>query len=145
MGGPGGDCGVGTRYRDRMSKSFPFRKTRWTRLLWPMVRGTVTAELGDGHIRVNMGWIGGADIAITNVARLSTMRWPWWGGLGVRLGRSMAAFTTAPGTVAVIELIDTIQVRAPLKWKAQRIIMSVDDVDGFLAAVAHERQVPVGA
>ena len=119
---------------------FPFRKTRLTRLLWPMVRGTVAAEVGDGNISVSMGWIGGAQIPISNVARLSTMRWPWWGGLGVRLGRSMAAFTTASGQVAVIELVEPIRVRAPLKWSAQRIIMSVDDVEGFLAAVAHARQ-----
>ena len=108
-------------------------------MLWPMVRGTVVAEVGEGRIAVSMGWIGGAQIAIPNVARLSTMHWPWWGGLGVRLGRSMAAFTTASGEVAVVELVEPVRVRAPLKWSARRVILSVDDVEGFLAAVARDR------
>ncbi len=104
-----------------------------------MVRGTVFAEVADGHVRIDFGWLGGADIEIANVARLSRIRWPWWAGLGVRLGRSMAAFTTASGQAAGIDLIDAIQVRAPLRWWAQRVILSVEDVDHFLAVIARER------
>lgn len=91
-------------------------------------------------VQVRMGGLGGATIDVTNVASLSRMNWPWWGGLGARLGRKLVAFTTAWGTVAVIELVEPIQVRAPLRWTASRIVVSVDDLDGFLAAVAQERE-----
>ena len=107
-----------------------------------MVRGPVFAEVADGHVRIDFGLLGGADIEIANVARLSRIRWPWWAGLGVRLGRSMAAFATASGQAAGIDLVDAIQVQTPLRWRAQRVILTVEDVDGFLAAIARERGVP---
>jgi hypothetical protein len=128
-----------------MVERFAMRRSWGTRFLWPMVRGPVFAEIADGHVRIDFGWLGGADIEIANVARLSRIRWPWWAGLGVRLGRSMAAFTSASGQAAGIDLIDAIQVRAPLRWRAQRVIFSVEDVDGFLAAIARERGVPPDA
>jgi hypothetical protein len=115
------------------------RRCWGTRLLWPMIRGPVFAEVGDGHVRIDFGWLGSADLEIANVARLSRIRWRWWGGLGVRLGRGLAAFTTAPGQVAGIDLIKPVQVRSPMRWRAQRVIISVDDVDGFLDAIARER------
>jgi hypothetical protein len=105
-----------------------------------MVRGDVFAEIGDGRVCVKLGWLGRADLEIANIAALSHMRWPWWGGLGVRLGRSMAAFTTAVGDTARVDLIAPVQVRAPLRWRVQRVIISVEDVDGFLAAVARARE-----
>ena len=104
-----------------------------------MVRGDAAAEIEDGRVRVAMGWLGRAEIDAGNVARLSRMRWPWWGGIGVRLGRGMVAYTTAWGDAAVIELIEPISVRAPLRWTTARVIVGVVDVEGFLRAVAHAR------
>lgn len=104
-----------------------------------MVRGQVSAEVGDGHIRIRLGLLGRADIDVNRIARLSKMRWPWWGGLGVRLGRQLVAYTSGWGEAAVIELIEPIDVRAPMRWRTARVIIGVEDVTGFLDAIAKER------
>ena len=122
-----------------MTQRFALRRCWATRLLWPMVRQDLAVEISDGRVRVAMGWLGHAEIDAGNVARLSRMRWPWWGGIGVRLGRRMVAYTAAWGDAAVIELVEPINVRAPLRWKTARVIVGVLDVDDFLAAVAHAR------
>ena len=122
-----------------MITRFPLRRCKATRLLWPMVRGEVVAEVGDGRVRVRLGLLGRVDIDVTTIARLSRMHWPWWGGLGARLGRKMVAYTLAWGDVAVIELAEPIDAKAPMKWRATRIIIAVEDVDGFVDAIARER------
>lgn len=104
-----------------------------------MLRNQPAAEISDGRVRVAMGWLGRAELDAGNVARLSRMRWPWWGGIGVRLGRGMVAYTAAWGDAAVIELIEPVNVRAPLRWTTSRVIVGVEDVDDFLRAVAHAR------
>ena len=104
-----------------------------------MLRNQPTAEISDGRVRVAMGWLGRAEFDAGNVARLSRMRWPWWGGIGVRLGRRMVAYTASWGDAAVIELIEPVNVRAPLRWTTSRVIVGVEDVDDFLRAVAHAR------
>ena len=102
------------------------------------------AEVGDGVVRVDMGWLGRAELNADNVARLSRMPWPWWAGIGVRLGRKMVAYTTSWGDAAVIELTDPVDVRAPLKWTTARVVVGVADVDEFLRAVAHVPGAPGG-
>lgn len=104
-----------------------------------MVRGEIAAEVGDGRVRIRLGLVGRADVDVTNIARLSRMRWPWWGGIGARLGRRMVAYTLAWGDVGVIELVDPIDARAPMKWRATRIVIGVEDLTGFLDAIAEER------
>lgn len=122
-----------------MPRRFALRRCWATPLLWPMLRQAPFAEVGDGSVRVDMGWLGRAEFEADNVARLSRMRWPWWAGIGVRLGRKMVAYTTAWGEAAVIELAEPVDVRAPLKWTTARVIVGVTDVDDFLRAVAHAR------
>ena len=111
-----------------------------------MVRGEVAAEIGDGRVRIRLGLVGRVDLDAGKIARLSRMHWPWWGGLGARVGRQMVAYTLAWGDAAVIELVEPVDAKAPMKWRATRIIIAVDDVAGFLDAIARERGiVPEGA
>lgn len=122
-----------------MANNFPLRRCWATRFLWPMVRGQVAAQVRDGHVSIRMGLLGRVEIDVARIASLSRMHWPWWGGLGARLGRKMVAYTSAWGPAAVIELVEPIDARAPLKWKATRVVIGVEDVDGFLDAIAAER------
>lgn len=108
-------------------------------MLWPFVRGEMAAEVGDGRVRCRLGVIGRFDLPVEQVDRLAKMRWPWWGGLGARMGFKLVAFTAATGNLALLELSAPADVKAPLRWRASRIAVGVDDVDGFLRAVAHER------
>ena len=101
-----------------------------------MVRGEIAAEVGDGCVRIRLGLLGRAEIDVSTIARLSRMQWPWWGGIGARLGRKLVAYTLAWGEVALIELTEPIDARAPMRWRAERIIIGVADVGGFLDAIA---------
>lgn len=112
---------------------------RGTRLLWPLVRGEQFAEVGDGVVRCRYGILGGFEVPVRFVDRIGTIRWPWWAGIGARMGFRIVAFTGAAGRLALLELDAPRNVRAPFRWKTQRLAIGVADVDGFMRAVAHER------
>lgn len=108
-------------------------------MLWPLVRGAQAVEVGDGRVRLKYGMLGGFDVPALSVQRLSRMSWPWWGGLGVRIGRRMVTYVGRSGQVALLELDAPVRLRVPVPWNTARIAVAVEDVEGFLAAVARER------
>ncbi len=126
-------------------RRYPLRRSRWALpFLWPLSAGRPYAEVGDGEVRVRMGWLGRADVPVERIASIGTMTWPWWGGVGARIARGMVAFLAASGTVVVIELTEPTSVRAPLGWKAGSIGIGAEDVNGFITAVAAEREAVTG-
>jgi hypothetical protein len=123
-----------------VSGTFPLRYSRWAApLLFPLAFGRPTAAVDEGFVRVRMGLLGHADVPVGRVARIGTMRWPWWGGVGARLGKGLVAFVAAPGEAAVLELTEPIAVRAPLPWTTRRLVVGAEDLEGFVAAVARAR------
>lgn len=126
-------------------RRYPLRRSRWALpFLWPLSAGRPYAEVGDGEVRVRMGWLGRADVPVERIASIGTMTWPWWGGVGARIARGMVAFLAASGTVVVIDLTEPTSVRAPLGWKARSIGVGAEDVNGFITAVAAERAAVAG-
>lgn len=126
-------------------RRYPLRRSRWALpFLWPLSAGRPYAEVGDGEVRVRMGWLGRADVPVERIASIGTMTWPWWGGVGARIARGMVAFLAASGTVVVIDLTEPTPVRAPLGWKARSIGVGAEDVNGFITAVAAERAAVAG-
>ena len=124
-----------------MSRSFPLRRGWPARLLIaPMAPGPWVAELGDETLTVQIGWLGRADLPLRRIVRVSRLAWPWWAGIGVRLGRGLVAFVASSGPTAVIELEEPVQVRAPLRWRTRRVVIGAEDVDGFIEAVAAARR-----
>jgi len=92
---------------------------------------------------VRMGLLGRADVPLERIARVGTMEWPWWGGVGVRIARGLVAFVGGSGPAAVIDLTEPTKVRAPLNWSARRIAIGAEDVGGLVAAIAEARGVEV--
>lgn len=120
---------------------FPIRRSRWALpFLLPLSLGRPYAEVGEGEVRVRMGLIGRADVPVGTIASIGTMTWPWWGGVGARIARGMVAFLGASGAVVVLDLTEQVKVRAPLSWRARSIGVGVEDVSGFITAVAAERE-----
>ena len=120
---------------------FPLRRSRASWLfLRPLAWGPIEAEVGEAGVTLRMGWIGSAQIPFGKIDRIGRMDWPWWGGLGVRLGRGLVAFVASSGPTALIELSEPIKVRAPLRWTTSRVAIGVDDVEGFIKAVAERRR-----
>jgi hypothetical protein len=112
--------------------------------LLPLSLGQPYAEVGEGVVRVRMGLVGRADVPVEKIASIGTMTWPWWGGVGARIARGMVAFLGASGTVVVLGLTDQVGVRAPLSWRASALGVGVEDVGGFISAVAAEREAATG-
>ena len=104
--------------------------------LGPFGAGRPVAELHDDILRVRMGIVGNARIPLGLVVGVGTMRWPWWGGLGVRIARGLTAFVGSSGRAVLLELSEPISVRCPLPWKTRRIAVAVEDVDGLVADLA---------
>jgi hypothetical protein len=126
-------------------RRFAIRRSRWALpFLLPLSAGRPYAEVGDGTVRVRMGLLGRADLPVERIASIGTMTWPWWGGVGARIARGMVAFLGASGIVVVLELTEPTAVRAPLKWMARSIGVGVEDVNGFITAVAAEREAVAG-
>jgi hypothetical protein len=94
-------------------------------LILPLLWTRPYAEVDTTHVRVRFGWLGRADVPLGRIVEARAFSWPWWGGIGVRLG--------SEGLEAPV------RVRMPVGWSARRVLVSVEDVEGFLAAVAAAR------
>ena len=122
-------------------QKFPLRRSRWSWVfLRPLAWGPIEAEVDQSEVRVRMGWIGSASIPITTIDRVGRMDWPWWGGIGARLGRGLVAYVASSGPTVTIELSAPLKVRAPLGWTTSKVLVAVDDVDGFIQAIANARR-----
>lgn len=108
-------------------------------LLGPFGAGRPVAELRDGQVRIGMGLLGAARIPVDLIATVGTLRWPWWGGLGVRIARGMTAFVGTSGPAVFMDLSEPVSVRAPLPWPTRRVAVAVEDVEGFIAALVEAR------
>lgn len=86
-----------------------------------------------------MGWVGHAEIPIARITRISPYRWPWYGGVGVRIGKGLVAFVPTPGAAVLIELDRPVTVHTPAPWNTQRVVVAVDDRHGFSEALARRR------
>lgn len=103
--------------------------------------GRHAATLDDEALEVRMGWLGRARIPLEQVAAVGTMRWPWWAGVGVRIARGTVAFVADSGPAVTLELTEPVSVRAPLRWRARRLVLALEDVEGFTEALAARRRV----
>ncbi|HJZ61810.1 MAG TPA: hypothetical protein VKD47_06630 [Miltoncostaeaceae bacterium] len=120
--------------------TFPLRTGRATFLLRMLAPGPLVADVGPDAVRVRMGWLGGATVPVVRVERISRIAWPWWGGVGVRLGRGLVAFVAAAGEAAILELDGELSVRTPLPWRTRRVVIGAKDLEGFVEAVAAARR-----
>jgi hypothetical protein len=124
-----------------VSQEFPLRRSRWALpLLLPLAPGRIRAEVTPDRVLVWMGLLGRADVPLRLLDRVSRMEWPWWGGVGARLGRGLVAYVGASGPAAILELSEPVPVRAPMRWETRRVIVGVEDVEGFTAAVVAARR-----
>lgn len=117
---------------------FPLRTSRWTRFL-TSTTGPFEAEVTDDVVHVRMGWVGHAEVPIARIARITTRRWPWWAGVGVKIAKGMVAFVPAPCEGVVLEMEEPISVHAPAPWTTQRVLVGAEDPAAFAEAVAARR------
>jgi hypothetical protein len=120
---------------------FLLPRSRWA---WPFLALFAPhpsyAEVHPDRLEVRMGALGSAVVPVGGIARISRMHWPWWGGLGVRIGRGMVAFAAASGDAVVVETSEPVSLRAPLRWTTRRIVLVVDRPEHLAAALAAARE-----
>ena len=121
-------------------QEFPLRTSKVAAILVrPLAWGPLVAVLEDDYLQIKMGLLGGAKVPLDQIARVGKMRWPWWGGVGVRISKNMVAFVPSSGAVALIGLAEPIKMRAPLPWRSGRLAVGVEDIEGFIDEIAHRR------
>jgi hypothetical protein len=120
--------------------TFPLRRSRGALLfLVPLASAHPTATVDRERVSVRMGLLGRADVPVALIAAVGTMEWPWWFGVGVRIARGLVAFVAASGPMVVLDLSEPVRVRAPLPWRAHRIAIGAEDVEGLIAEIARVR------
>lgn len=118
----------------------PLRRSRWTLPLLGVFGASRSAvELDPVRLRIGMGVLGAATVPVERIASVGTMRWPWWGGLGVRIARGLTAYVASSGTAVVLELTEPVKVRAPLPWRTGKIAVAVEDPDSLIEEIVELR------
>lgn len=118
-------------------EQFTFRRAWWSTPFLALLAprgGGVTVD-GDG-LHARFGLLGRADVPLDLVASVGRMRWPWWGGLGVRIGRGLVAFAGDTGDAVVVDLVHDLAVKAPFTWRTTRLVLVVDEPARLAAAIA---------
>jgi len=120
---------------------FSLRRSRWALVfLVPLSPRRPIVEVTSKAVVVRMGVLGGAVVPLAIIERVATMPWPWWGGVGARIGRGLVAFVAGSGEAAVLELSEEVAVRAPLRWRTRRVVIGPEDLGGFLRALGQARR-----
>lgn len=120
--------------------TFPLRSARWARVLSMTRRADGVVEVTDDAVHVRMGWVGHAEIPIARIARITTRRWPWYAGLGVRIAKGMVAFAPVPGEGLRLEFDEPLTVHAPAPWDTRAVLVVVEDPAALAEAIATRRE-----
>lgn len=95
-------------------------------------------DVGPAAVRFRFGFLFDEEIPRAELARVRRSRWPWYGGIGWRLG--------VPGVVGLIGSLDgivEIELREPrrvrflgIPLRCRRVFVSLEDPGGFLRELA---------
>jgi hypothetical protein len=134
--------------RSPRSMRFPIKITE-NFLLEPMLRTFGTTRetsylaIEGGALEVSMGRWFHERIALDQIASLAPSDWPWWGGLGVKVGHHGVGVVGSSENIVNIKLKTTQKVHVVVVVEVEQLWVSVEDRDGFLAALAEATKLPV--
>jgi hypothetical protein len=120
---------------------FPFQIGRGMRILLAPLRVTAAnsfAEIDNSILRIRFGPLFDQSIPIAEVASVGRDVWPWYNGLGIKIG-----FRKRLGVLASTENIVKVSLRSPRKiplvfgigTNVEQLYLSLQDADGFLRAL----------
>ena len=75
-------------------------------------------------------------IARAEITDVSPVAWPWWGGVGWRLAPGLLALISASRNVVAVTLSEPRRTVLVFPWRYQRLLVSLEDPAGFIAALA---------
>jgi hypothetical protein len=98
-------------------------------------------EVSDGSIRVTMGWAFRATIPLSSVRRIYKDR-NMWRGIGVHGWRGEWLVNGSVSGIVTIEIDPPARARViGVPVRLTKLYVSLEDPDGFLAALAHTGKV----
>lgn len=106
--------------------------------------GDAFVDIREDELRIKLGVLFDESIPINDVAKVRRVEWKLLGGLGVRSNlTNMVAVVTRAGPVA--ELATWRPIRLPVVprvvyVRAQRVVVSPEDLDGFIAELSERLQ-----
>lgn len=101
-------------------------------------------ELGPDALEVSMGMWFRESIPLGEIAALAPSEWPWWGGLGVKLGHHGVGVVASTETVVNLKFKRPLKVRVLVPVEVEQMWLSPEDRDGFLRALAEATKLPIG-
>ena len=120
---------------------FPFQMGRGMRILLAPLRVTAAnsfAEIDNDTLRIRFGPLFDQSFPIAEIAAVQRDVWPWYYGLGVKIG-----FRKRLGVMASYQNIVRVSLRSPRKiplafgigTKIVHLFLSLQDADGFIRAL----------
>lgn len=121
---------------------FPIRITPLLRpLLFPL-RATgerAVVRVGGGRVEVEFGLLFRGSFPLERIEHVSRSSWPWWAGLGLRIGtRGRVGVVGSFEGIVCLHFNAPQRVRAPLPWRVRDLYLSLEDPRGFIATVEAE-------
>lgn len=93
-------------------------------------------EVLDDALHVKMGAWFDETIPFSKIKSFAPSDWPWWGGLGVKLHHHGIGVVGSTEHIVNLELTEVIAMKVIIKVEAERLWISLEDRDGFFAALA---------
>lgn len=100
-------------------------------------------ELDKDTLHVRMGRWFDEKIPVARIKAIAPSDWPWWGGLGVKLGHHGVGVVGSMDHIVNIKFSDEIRVRVLFEVGVEQMWISLEDRDGFLRALADATGVAV--
>ena len=128
------------------AKRFPVLiRGRWWPLLMPfgVTQERAFVQVGERELRVCFGPLFDYRFPLEAVERAAPARWPLWAGIGPRVDfRGMVAFVGAYEKTVEVRFKERQRVRMIVPVPCQRLVLSLEDPEGFIAALARRTAMP---
>jgi hypothetical protein len=127
-------------------KRFPVLiKGRWLPLLIPfgVTQERAFVQVGERELRVCFGPLFDYRFPLEAVETAAPTRWPLWAGIGPRVDfRGMVAFVGAYENTVEVRFKERQRVRMIVPVPCQRLVLSLEDPEGFIAALEKRVAMP---
>lgn len=100
-------------------------------------------EVDKETLHVRMGRWFDEKIPVARIKAIAPSDWPWWGGLGVKLGHHGVGVVGSMDHIVNIKFSEEIRVRVLFEVGVEQMWVSLEDRDGFLRALADATGVTV--
>ena len=128
------------------AKRFPVLiRGRWWPLLMPfgVTQERAFVQVGERELRVCFGPLFDFRFPLEAVERAASARWPFWAGIGPRVDfRGTVAFVGAYEKTVEVRFKERQRVRMIVPVPCQRLVLSLEDPEGFIAALARRTAMP---